>query len=305
VPHRLWTLFTGDSTTVQSSDDIFKFFTKRFQVIAKNKYSSVIWPEPSVVKQLTQLAGGLFNWARTVERFIQAGNPKRQLAVILNGDVQGLDSLYQVIIQTRYGEQADVEVHTHFKNITGAIILAKEPLHYNTVAALLGLERDEVDYICSCLQSVLVPGIKLRFSHQSFPDFLSCTYGQCPTEIRFSLQEQSQNLTLAMLKVMKQELKFDICGFPSSYLRNKEVEDLESRISHCISGQLSYSCCFWAEHMHSLKQMVEIEELLNIFFKETFLFWLEVLSLLEALTFAPNALSNLLQVLEASTRKII
>jgi hypothetical protein len=187
MPHRLWTLFTGDSTTAQSSDDIFKFFTKRFQVIAKNKCSNAIWPELSVVKQLTQLAGGLFNWARTVERFIQVGNPKRQLAVILNGDVRGLDSLYQVIVSTRYGEQADFEVHTHFKNITGTIILAREPLHYNTVAALLGLERDEVDYICSCLQSVLVPGEKLRFSHQSFPDFLSRTNGQCPTEIRFSL----------------------------------------------------------------------------------------------------------------------
>jgi hypothetical protein len=106
-----------------------------------------------------------------------------------------------------------------------------------------------------------------------------------------------------MLKVMKQELNFNICSFPSSHLRNNEVEDIESKILHCISGQLAYSCCFWAEHMNSLKKLAEIEELLNIFFKQHFLFWLEVLSLLGTLTLAHNALSIVIQVPKVSIGK--
>jgi hypothetical protein len=234
--------------------------------------------------------------------FLQEGNPKHQLKIILSGNVRGLDSLYKVIIQTKYRNQAD-EVHKHFRDVTGTIILAKEPLDCEVVAALLGLDLDDVEYVCSCLQSVLVSGKKLRFSRQSFTDFLTHKDSQCPKEICFSLQDQSQNLTLSMLKVMKQELKFNICSFSSSYLLNKEVEDLESRVSHFISGQLLYSCCFWAEHMHSLAKLAEIEKLLNIFFKEKFLFWLEVLSLLGTPTFAPSALTNLTQVPEVSSKK--
>jgi hypothetical protein len=302
MPHKLWTLFTGDNTTPQSSADISRFFTKKFKVIAIKESLETSWPEPDVVSQLTQLAGGLFNWARTVEKFVQDGNPKRQLETICNGNVRGLDLLYKVILESKYGKEADVQVYRHFRNITGVIILAREALHRNTVAALLRLQRDDVEYICSRLKSVLVAGDYLHFSHQSFPDFLSHKDSQCPAKFHFSMQKQSQYLTTAMLQVMNSELKFNICSFPSSYLLNKQVKDLNSRISNCISSQLSYSCRFWTEHISSSEISVKVKKLVSVLLEDKFLFWLEVLSLLGSLNYAPNSLSNLTEVPKVSTR---
>jgi hypothetical protein len=38
IPHKPWTLLTGDSTTVESSDDITHFFNERFKVIAMKHF---------------------------------------------------------------------------------------------------------------------------------------------------------------------------------------------------------------------------------------------------------------------------
>jgi hypothetical protein len=61
--------------------------------------------------------------------------------------------------------------------------------------------------------------------------------------------KRSQQLALTCLRHMETNLKFNICQLETSYLRNKDVKDLPTRIERHIPTYLSYACRFWAVHL--------------------------------------------------------
>ena len=95
------------------------------------------------------------------------------------------------------------------------------------------------------------------------------------------------------LSLMLNDLKFNICGLESSYLANKDVEDLEMRISEHLPPALSYACCFWDDHLEGLDFKTDLVVKLQAFFETKFLFWLEALSLTSNVGLALPALSSL------------
>ena len=85
---------------------------------------------------------------------------------------------------------------------------------------------------------------------------------------------------------MHRELKFNICGLNDSSVLNKDILDLDKRISDSISPQLRYSALFWMTHVASAFERGadtsdEVIRLVKgLICHRQVLFWLEVLSLI-------------------------
>ncbi|KAG8802333.1 hypothetical protein FRC18_007580, partial [Serendipita sp. 400] len=75
-------LSTGAKTDTQSKQDIQTFLEIGFKTIAE-RYSGTLspdWPGSRITEELAIKAGGLFIWASTAIKFIDAGEPEEQLA---------------------------------------------------------------------------------------------------------------------------------------------------------------------------------------------------------------------------------
>lgn len=88
-------------------------------------------------------------------------------------------------------------------------------------------------------------------------------------------------LATICLTILLDELQFDTCKFPSSFMRNQEVPDLSVRAGSAISSQLRYASQYWTDHVGRLTEMHrEMVEQISVFFQTQFLHWLEVMSIL-------------------------
>jgi len=101
---------------------------------------------------------------------------------------------------------------------------------------------------------------------------------------------QNQDLILASLQVMKIGLRFNICQLESSHVHNKDVPDLGSHVEKEIPAYLSYSCCFWADHLQATAFEPKILEAVQVLLHTQLLYWLEVLSLIKKMNIASQAL---------------
>ncbi len=145
--------------------------------------------------------------------------------------------------------------------------------------------------ICSGLSSVLDSTDILQFNHQSFVDFL-VDPRECPPEFQITARprpEEGQHLIDtylrrklidACLRTVSTKLRFNICGLESSMLFNAEVPDIEEKVKENIPPRLSYSCCFWADHLSDLLFDKGLIQAVKEVIKDKFLYWLEVMSLL-------------------------
>ena len=277
----------------QSSRDINMFLTHQLKQIALQHPRSLSpnWPGAQDVMEMTSGAAGLFIWAKTVVKFISEGSPEERLEMVLGGSgVDTLYKLYEQILSVSFGNRTANEIR-NLRSVVGAILLAKTPLSSRSLAALLSLRHSVVENICNGLQSVLDPGDILRFHHQSFTDFL-LDPARSSSQFFIEQERETRNLTMACLTVMKRELKFNVCGLESSYVRNIDVVDLASRVKRCIPPSVSYSCHFWASHLAEMESGFDAKVMggLRCFMHNQFLFWLEVLSLTQGANLASSML---------------
>src|ERR1700733_12933476 len=89
-----------------------------------------------------------------------------------------------------------------------------------------------------------------------------------------------EEIAAACLRIMAGELRFNICGLSSSFIRNADVEDLEDSIATNIPPHLHLACCTWTYHISQL-QVLEptLIQMISNFFRFHLLLWLEVMSL--------------------------
>jgi hypothetical protein len=248
------------------------------------------WPGACIIDELTKKAAGLFIWATTIIRFIDQGDPEEQLDSIQTRVVgSDLYDLYKNILNTAFGPDPSVDLAGRFKTITGVIILAKTPLSPNELSPLLEIKPIALEYVRNALQSVLDhDGGALRFLHQSFVDFLRSP--SCPQTLAFQHDAQSRNLAISAVKTMENHLRFDICQFPSSYLRNDQVPNLDRVVAEKIQGHVAHSCWFWARHVAGTPVDRELSKRVKSFLEINFLYWLEVMSITKRLGAAAEAL---------------
>jgi hypothetical protein len=235
-------LETGDLTSHESNVDIQRYFEQRFAEISSEYPSLQSWPGPSIIRQLTDHAAGLFVWADTVMRYLEQDFPKSQLERILGGafreEGDAIDQLYQQILRLSL---KGAEVLKTYQRVIGAIVLAKRPLRRVDLVHFLGQPEDEslIDFVLKKLSSVIsiqhTDG-RIYTSHLSFCEFV-CDPGRCDPTFVIDATVHSRAMTLACLRIMKLGLRFNICDIETSHKRNDEL-DLDARIEKFISARL-------------------------------------------------------------------
>ncbi len=190
-----------------------------------------------------------------------------------------------------------------FRFLVGRLLAAFEPLSIHSLSTLQRRASDDdnapnsvvetLRYLGSLLSNVTssddtLPIVPL---HTSFRDFV--TNEEKSSIFYVDLRVAHRQLAHSCLSLLLDDLKFNICGLESSYLANKDVEDLESRIVKHLPPALSYACRFWDDHLEHLDFETDLFGKLQTLFEKKFMFWLEALSLMGDLGLASSALSSL------------
>jgi hypothetical protein len=266
------------------------------------------------VEALAAKAEGLFQWAAVAselvldppERFNHNGETciKHLLKTSANRRGQDLlDKLYKEVLEGYFRDQ---EARDLFRSVVGLLIASFEPLTIRSVVTL----RNHASH--NTRSDAAVTGLLHRLGsllsnpnfsndndpvvslHTSFRDFLvnqdkSGDFCLRIHDAHSQLAHSCINLLLDPLD----GLKFNICKLETSYLANDDVEDLNARVDQHISPALLYACRFWGDHLEHTEFKMDLFGIVETFFKEKFLFWLEALSLTRIIGLAPSAFATL------------
>ena len=98
----------------------------------------------------------------------------------------------------------------------------------------------------------------------------------------FPNRHTHEEIAAACLQMMAGELRFNICGLSSSFVRNADIKGLEDSIAANIPPHLHFACCIWTYHISQLQSLEPtLVQMISNFFRFHLLFWLEVMSLTE------------------------
>ena len=251
---------------------------------------------------------GLFIWASTAVRFIMDGyHPKEQLSIILSsGSYEkadaALDALYATALESA-GRWDSKEFSADFRSVVGTVLAGRIPLSEAMIDQLLGLGGgNSTKMILARLGCLLssTSGQPVRTLHASFADYLTdpARSGKKPWMIDLSLVNDA--LARGCLRLMKAGLHFNICGLETSYLRNEDVTNLPQLIEMAIPAQLSYACQFWGDHVQTAPRSEVLCSEMTDFMRSRFLYWLEVLSLIDHVPLATPALLKTIRWIKVS-----
>jgi len=316
-PHtEVFKLHEVESTSVDS--DIKLYLKTRFIDIAKNRSNCSLvgdWPGPYNIDILCKKAAGFFIFASTVVKFVSSHHhpPNERLALIVSLPLDtsheaklGIDLLYTQVLSQAFQDvdSDDHELYSHFKSVVGAVVLIFQPLSIKTLSDLLincGTPARMSSSLRTLHSLLLIPeniDKPVRIFHKSFPDFLMDPR-RC-TDSRFFIDPPiyHNEILLSCLNVMKERLKRNICNL-DGYTVLSKVKDLPTQRATHIGGTLEYACCFWTKHLIKVSSdssgAEDAYQAINEFFETGFLFWIEVLVLMERLNIGIYALNEIQQ----------
>lgn len=267
-------------------------------------------PTKEEMKMLIGMSGKLFIIASTAINFIldrKRVAPAKQIETLLKGvspkDFSGsrhtriMDSVYMQIIRAAQPDPLDDWVD-QFQTFVGTIVLLQDPLPCEALAALLGVDANDIIGTLSNLHSLLAPSRKgqiYRVHHKSFSDFI-CDRDRCMMGPEFHISSAHHHMRIARrcLRIMKDNLKFNICDLDHSEQHVDLVQLYDcARIS--IPPHLAYACTYWVSHLVAcldggLGLDDEVNELVEQFATRHLLHWLEVLSILRRVDLACSSL---------------
>ncbi|THU81943.1 hypothetical protein K435DRAFT_766978 [Dendrothele bispora CBS 962.96] len=143
------------------------------------------------------------------------------------------------------------------------------------------------------MQSVLYISDQLIYTfHASFADYIVSgdrSGGMYCNEI-----EQHTLLSHATLNHMN-NLRFNICDLPSSFLADKDVPDIEGRLKN-ISDTLDYACTLWGFHVARSNGNDKLTKELESFVEAKSVFWIEAMNLMKKLPVCQKNIDYILQV---------
>jgi WD40 repeat protein len=277
----------------------------------------ISWPPRDVIEELVQRAGTLFVYAATVVKYIDTGRTVSSLedllAEVLAGDLHEaehrwqLDRLYTQILMkasSSVGSFSDRQ-RIQVLETVASLVLLQEPLPIDVISRLVNKPRTLVDSLGPVLWKSNDETVRLF--HPSFADFVGdskrCAGLSFPTTERIETsvsflvlpEEHHRRLTCRCLAVMNKHLRYDIVGLEKPWISNDDISDLRKKLDLCAPRELQYACEFWAVHLAKAgrPESALLTEL-NAFCRGHLLHWLELLSLMGALSavlkYLPHAL---------------
>jgi hypothetical protein len=269
------------------------------------------WPEHLWIEELVRVSDHLFQWAATACKFVQgigqdgleAFDSVERLRFLITekGKTEGdgfdydpLDGLYRTILSRVCGRSEGAR--RRILDALSLVLSTREPIPLTTVRELFEMRESQsllsrvLGPLGSLLHGIADQRSPVRPLHASFRDFITIPERSGPYCV--DLSPQHLRLAHACIRVMRTQLKFNICHLQTSYLRNHEIIGLEDLTKRHISDSLSYSCQFWPDHVHLSLQSENsaLFDELRRFLEENLMFWLEVMSLLGRLAIALSGL---------------
>ncbi|KAH8119573.1 hypothetical protein DFH11DRAFT_453991, partial [Phellopilus nigrolimitatus] len=283
-----------DLNNVDARQDIYTFTELQIKAILEPDSK---WLQEENVRALSDRAAGLFIWISTVARFIADEYEKETaLQEILlgtfsaaDGPEVALDELYSFVLRGIKGSGRNQKL---LNTVLGVIVSTarNRPLPvsgiFDLLPSVLFSSQPAVQAILKDLQSVLYKDSALdgaiRVCHPSFLDFMtnksrSGPFWTNPTQV-------DSEMATRCLQIMHSQLKFNICKLESSHVPNKDITDLQHKVSQHIPQSLQYSCRYWMDHISYSEVAVTVHQVhdlvQNILCQPKALFWLEALSLM-------------------------
>ncbi|CAE6361772.1 unnamed protein product [Rhizoctonia solani] len=259
------------------------------ELYLKQELSSTIPGLPDeVIKQLVERSGVLFIYAATLVRYIRPGtgkaNSRERLNTVLGMTAESgqensqIDKLYTAILKSALddGELRGPEKEAA-QAVLRTVLFAQEPISLETIGALSGIDNTHrVECALNGLRSVLhhSEATKLVTTlHASFPDFM---FSQARSGRYYcDVKEHGPAMASRCFGVMKDQLRFNICDLPSSFIRDSQVDNIQDRIKTKISSTLAYACRYWPSHLAQTAVSEDMVAALKEFVSVRLLFWME------------------------------
>jgi hypothetical protein len=290
LPSGVDVTLADDIPTYQTSRDIMTYIRNELRDV--DEFRAVEYQIQ--LNALIQKAGTSFQWAATACRFIsmdsKAGvDPRKRIVTVLRSD-ESLYALYSTVM-TEHCDPSDEGAVKQVKSILGRIICTKEPLSLHALVHLvppdsiltpddMRTQRRIVKHFASLLSGTHSDHEPIVPLHSSYRDFL-CNL-EHNKDFYIDQSEANQQMALACFRVMEQNLTFNICQIPTSFLRNVDIPELTGLREKHIPHHLSYACCFWAFHVSTTPSSEFAQKDLESFFQKDFLYWLEVMSVIQS-----------------------
>ena len=296
------------ATDQDASADLRAFARSQFNSVVEFWNLDSPWPKESVFNRVISRAKGLFIFVKTLALALKhCKNPEESLEAALQDSAgTGSESLYE--LYSSILKDPIVRDNAEFQRMVG-VILAASPyraLCEETIAELVGVKpylvKTWVNTISSllCRDEAANRGIRVR--HLSVYDFfLSKSY-----EYQVNVRDADVQLGIACIRVMTTQLCFNICKLDDSRLANADIRDLPLRVKENVSNALQYSCLHWLDHLcfppaNRDQHTLVLESLKHLFEGSYPLFWIEVLSIMEAVPIGVPSLRRLLSWIRVST----
>ncbi|KAF5365041.1 hypothetical protein D9757_013092 [Collybiopsis confluens] len=249
------------------------------------------------LEELTDLAGNLFIFAATVVKYIMgmkdlSSQLRRLEKALKENKHQELDQLYAGVLQDVLGGDFDEdEVDTRW-NILHTMVALLQPMTCKGIAVMASSGEDTVRALIEQLQAFCFISTKdqcVHTFHLSFPEYITRQSDE------MNIAKHQEKLSINCFKQMEQ-LRFNMCDLPSSFVPDAEVEGLQERMKQRIGETLEYSCHFWGNHVLATGPLVRnftVE--MESFLKSRGVYWIEAMSLMNALLKCGEVLKSLLQ----------
>ncbi|CCA74347.1 related to archipelago beta form (F-box-WD40 repeat protein) [Serendipita indica DSM 11827] len=256
-------------------------------------------------QRLIEKSSGLFIWASTACRMINNETtweaPESIYGSLVSADQTGeIDEVYKLIF-----ERTDPKYHTIMWSMLALLLAAFEPLTAEDLDNILKHSRlrGNSKVLIRNLGSVLIEDEATKVIQFRHPTLVEYLRRRClgpdlkePSGMYIDIANahgQIASWGFNNLQAPKEGLKFNICEIESSFYRNREMPDLEARISKFIRMNVRYASLHWPFHMAETdskwrsKLRNEVEQIIRVPYV---LYWMEVLSLIGGL---PRAIDGL------------
>lgn len=272
-----------DISNQDTADDITAYLTDALARIRRKTRSlrtQTDWPGIEIIQKLAERASGLFIWASTACKFIDAYSPESRLKIILrgpganaSGEQNPLDSLYRTALMAM-GSWDNPEFIADFRDVMGLVLGAKSPLSENAIVALLGTPTSGswVDII-SRLGCVLQQQPTVRLLHPSFADFLS-TRSRCAQDNWFFEETKLPHFIASKcLRRLNATLRYNMCNLTLS----------PHPVNTRLPEDIVYACMWAIEHIYEVEDDdITIIPHLGVFLQSHLLHWFEAMSILKS-----------------------
>jgi len=257
-----------------------------------------IWYSDHDISALVALCGGLFIFSSTVLLYVLDPDDDEERQERLHkitstvgtstAATVAVDRIYELVLtEAARSDTTDLDELERMKRILACILVARVPLSVGTLAALIEMKPGRLRTSLRRLHSIIhLPAddkqLGVRTLHASFGDFIR---DRAPQRLSIAATLGHDILAQGCLRRFSQnDLCFNVSRSSSSFEPNPKTAP------DWISVSLVYACLHWAHHVDAASDCSGFDLFIEQIFRPKFLFWLEVITVLNKVGLASGLL---------------